>query len=135
MYESGGSGPGPGGDDDPPSQSGPIDRSFVLERVTVIDDFDCPAFPQQDSPHGIDVFFDTILVEGFAAANATIRSEPAREASGNPPNLVFTVRETWDNGVQIMTPDLSYQVWVDGNLVTGIATASFSCTYRWSVSG
>lgn len=140
-------GSGPSGDDGPDGSGGggggPIGRTFFINRVLTSGD-PCPDFVERDQLHDFNVSNNEILVDGTPAAGPLIRSEPAREADFDPPNVACTVFESWGSvdGAGA-SPTVDYQLWVDGSTVTGEAMTSFvantpdgavSCSYSWTLS-
>src|SRR5688500_4147286 len=126
----------------PPPGGGPVGRTFLIERNQT-QPSGCSPFTQENQSHNVDVeSTTTAFVDGIQPAGLVIRAEGARESNGGPPNVVFTVFETW-NGVEgSASPSVQYDIWVEGNLITGKARTSFPnpgpeanvCVYAWTLS-
>lgn len=126
---------GAGGDDDGTAR-GPIGRTFLLER-TIATASDCGEFAELEQTREVEVEASEVFVDGTLAAGPVIRPGPVREDAGDPPNLAFTVFESWSSSTGGANPLVQYTVWVDGAVVTGVADTSFppDCTYAWTVVG
>lgn len=132
-----------GGDDDVgPPGSGPIGRQFFVERVRVSES-PCPPFMETDAPHTVVVEQSSVFVDDLPAGGAAIRGGPAREEAGDLPNLAFAVFESWTSNEGFASPQVQYEMWVDGALVTGKASTAFqhqgpagpvTCTYGWMLN-
>lgn len=134
---------GSGGDDDGPGGSGsggggggPVGRTFFVERTTSSSS-PCPIFDGETLAHQVSVndLFD-VNVDGRLAIDVSVRDQPAFEANGEPPNVVFTIDEQWSSPNGPAFPFIRYEMWVDTSFATGKASTEFpfestSCSYTW----
>lgn len=133
---------GGGGGDDTPPGGGPVGRVFVIER-TQTQPSGCFGFIEENQSHTVDVESVTaVFVDSITPAGIVVRSAPAREPA-DPPNVVFALFESWNGEFGPVGPQIQYDIWVDGNLVTGKARTSFpnpdpagppGCSYAWTLS-
>ena len=131
--------PGDDGSGSGSGSGGPVGQSFLLQRVPSDSGSPaCPDFNEENRSHSIVVESSQVRVDGFGAS-AVIRNTPAREP-GDAPNVTFNVIEQWNSIDGPAAPEVAYQLWVDGSLLTGTATTGFtfnstdgliSCAYFW----
>ena len=136
---------GDGGDDvgpPPPPGGGPVGRVFAIDR-TQTQPSGCFGFSEEDQSHTVDVeSVNVVFVDGVTPAGIVVRNAAAREPA-DPPNVVFSLFESWSGPNGSAGPQIQYEIWVDGNLVTGKARTSFpnpdpagppGCSYAWTLS-
>ena len=123
---------------------GPVGSEFAVTRVQVSAS-PCPRFAEENVEHHIAVpAVDELLVDGRAATQITVLATDAIQDSGDDPNLVFTIRESWTSEQGLAAAPVSYRLWAHESDIAGMAATSFpfdtptsgtDCSYGWLVSG
>ena len=123
---------------------GPVGSEFAVTRVQVSAS-PCPRFAEEDVAHHIAVqAIDELTVDGQAATQITVLATDAIQDSGDDPNLVFTIRESWTSEQGLAAAPVSYRLWAHESDIAGMAATSFpfdtptsgtDCSYGWLVNG
>jgi hypothetical protein len=84
-----------------------------------------------------------VRVDGTLASGVAVRNAASTEGS-DPPNVLFTVTETWESASGFANPAIHYTMFVDRIDFSGSATTAFvfnstdgptSCNYSWTFRG
>jgi hypothetical protein len=123
---------------------GPVGSEFAVTRVQVSAS-PCPRFAEEDVAHHISVqAIDELTVDHQAATQIRVLASDAIQDSGDEPNIVFTIRESWTSEQGLAAAPVSYRLWAHESDIAGMAATSFpfdtptsgtDCSYGWLVSG
>lgn len=124
--------------------AGPIGRQYDVTRLQVSAS-PCPLFAQVDIDHRLAIRSEQdVLVDGKVAGAVTVLDVGAIQDSGDEPNVVFTVRESWSSEQGLVAPPVAYRLWAHDDEIAGMAATSFpfdtptsgtDCSYGWLVHG
>ena len=124
--------------------AGPVGSAYQITRLQVSAS-PCPRFAEADIDHKIAIQSEAeVIVDGEPALSVEVLGVDATQDTGDDPNIIFTVRESWSSEEGLVAPPVAYRLWAHDETIAGMAATSFpfdtptsgtDCSYGWLVSG